>query len=177
MGLFDFASIRRSVSGLEDQLKKMHAEIEALRQKRELLLSQPANRGDVKAMLSGWVASSGDVYRQSLRTTLEKFVQNPRNMTPERLASMVSIAGAAHPLGDALRPKDVDQALCALFGPLLNTAILDQVDLLDWPNEGLPLVQRENEAKKMTQRIAQLESERDELIQQAEDAGIVWGRV
>ena len=177
MGLFDFASIRKSVSGLEDQLKKMRVDIDELRQKRESLLSQPANRADVKAMLSEWVESSGKVYRQSLQTTLETFVRNPRNMTPERLASMVSIAGAAQPLGDALRPKDVDQALCALFGPLLNTALLEQVDLLAWPNEGLPLAKREIEAEKITQRIAQLEKERDELIQQAEDSGIVWGRV
>lgn len=176
MGLFDFASIRRSVKGLESQLQKMHEEIAALRRKREAVLSAPASKGDVKAMLTGWVRDSGEVYRQSLRTTLAEFVRNPRNMTPARLAGMVSVAGAAQPLGDALRPKDVDQALCALFGPLLNTALLEQVDLMDWPEAGLSLTQRTAEAEKLLQRIGQLEKESSDLIQEAEDAGIVWSR-
>jgi hypothetical protein len=176
MALFDFASIRRSVLGLEDQLKKMKNDILDLQRKREAMLSAPANKVDVKNMLSGWVRNSGEVFRQTLGVTLKDFVRNPRNMTPQRLAGMVSVAGAAQPLGDALRPKDVDQALCALFGPLLDTALLKQVDLLDWPDEGLPLAQRTIEAEKLNQGIAQLEKEYSDLIDGAESAGIVWSR-
>lgn len=176
MGLFDFASIRRSVKGLEGQLKKMDEDIAELRRKRESVLSSPASKGDVKAMLSGWVRDSGEVYRSSLRTTLAEFVRNPRNMTPANLARVVSVTGAAQPFGDALRPQDVDQALCALFGPLLNTALLEQVDLMDWPEQGLSIAERTIEADKLLQRIGKLEQESAELIQEAEDAGIVWGR-
>ncbi|MDP3669570.1 MAG: hypothetical protein Q8R69_07770 [Telluria sp.] len=174
MSIFDFASFRRSLAGLGEQLKKMQSEIEELRRKREALLSTPANKADVKEMLSGWVRDAGEEYRKSLHTTLAMFIRNPRAMTPALLAKTMSVTGAAQPLGDGLRPQDVDQALCALFAPLLKTALMEQVDLMDWQNQGLPMKERAIEAEKLESRIFELEKTYAELVNQADEAGIDW---
>jgi len=176
MGLFDFASIRRSVAGLEQQLQKMHVELGTLHRQREAVIYAPASKDDLKSMLATWIKSSGDKYRASLNTTLTQFVRVPRNMTPQRLAQIVGISSGDQSLGDVVRPCDVDQALCALFGPLLNAALIDQIDRIDWPEGSMSSDQRAAATEKLTARIDSLEKEKNDLINSAEEAGITWNR-
>jgi hypothetical protein len=176
MGLFDFALIRRSVLGLEQQLQKMQEEEAELRMQLAQVSSAPASKDDMKQMLSGWVASNAEKYRLSLRETLSKFMRNPRNFTPRNLVDVMSISGAAQPGSDAVRTQDVDQALCALFGPLLNRALLDEIDGMEWPDNTISSVQRSAETIRLTTKIDELNSQIEELAQSAIDAGITWNR-
>lgn len=176
MGIFDFASLRRSIQNVEAQLKKMQDELADLTRQRERVLSAPASKDDLKALLSGWVAGNGDKYRTALRETLAQFVRNPRNMSADRLARMLSVSGAAQPNGEALRVQDVDQALCALFAPLLNSALMEQVDAMPWPDDAISDAQRKASADKLEQRIVALQKEINDLINSAEEAGITWSR-
>jgi len=176
MGIFDFSSIKRSVRNFEQKLDEISKEILELKSKRERILSAPANKDDVKVMLKNWVHASGEGYRQSLRTTLSEFVRNPRNMSPRRLSDLVCVSGAAQPGADSLRPQDVDQALCAIFGPQLINALCEQVEAMEWPEQGLPLTLRTAEADKIFERIAQLEQEYEVLTNEAAEAGIKWRR-
>ncbi|MGZ9045944.1 MAG: hypothetical protein ACXW24_16100 [Telluria sp.] len=176
MGIFDFASIRRSVSTLETKLKEMQDELADLYRQREAVLSTAASKDDLKALLRDWVVQQGDKYQTSLHGTLARFTRNPRNVTPHELASVMSIAGAAQPFGDVIRPQDVDQALCGLFGPMVSAALLDQVDKMEWPANSMTGVQRTAAADKLTDRIDTLEKDTKELINAAEEAGINWNR-
>ena len=176
MGLFDFSLIRRSVTSLGSKIKTMQNELADLYRQREAVLSAPASKDDLKSMLSDWVGAQGEKYQASLRNTLSLFTRNPRNLTPIELARVMSISGAAQPLGDAIRTQDVDQALCALFGPMLQAALLEQVDKVEWPANTMTKAQREAEAEKLTERIEALEKETKELISAAEEAGVNWDR-
>lgn len=176
MGLFDFALIRRFGANLEQQIRKMEAELEQLRRQREAAIYAPASKEDLKTMLSSWVKSSGDKHRAALSEALTKFVRHPRNMSPKTLAEIVGITGVSQPLGDAVVPRDVDQALCALFGPLLNQALLEHVDSMVWPEGSLTSAQRAADAEKLSGQIDKLQLEVNDLIQSAEDAGITWDR-
>lgn len=176
MGLFDFASIRRSVAGLEQQIRKMQDELELLRRQREAVIYAPASKDDLKTMLSAWVEASGDKHRAALTDALTKFARSPRNVSPQTLAQIMGIAGASQPLGDVVAPRDVDQALCALFGPLLNRALLDHVDAMDWPEGSLTSAQRTADAEKLGARIDKLQQDLNELINEADEAGVNWNR-
>lgn len=172
---FDFKSLRRSVEGVEKKLQDMHTEVEDLRRQRERTLSAPASKEDLKAMLSAWVASAGENYRKSLQETLQKF-RNPRNATPQDVARGMSLTGALLPFGEALRQQDVDQALCALFAPLLNKALLDEVDNMEWPAHSITTAERNATVARLTERIDQLDQEIRDLTTAAEEAGITWSR-
>jgi hypothetical protein len=176
MKLFDFASIRRSVAGVGQKLQQMQTEVEDLRRQREQMLNGPASKEDMKAMLAAWLESTGDKYRQELQETLKKFVRNPRNMTSHNLEGVMSITGAAQPFSDAIRNRDVDQALCALFGPMLKKALMEEVDRMEWAPNALTIAERTVAAERLSVRISQLQEEIREMISAAEEAGITWNR-
>jgi cell division protein FtsB len=173
MGLFDFASFRRSVASLEEQLQKMQNEENVLRNELAQINSAPSSREDLKQMLSQWVASNAAKYRQSLRETLLKFTANPRNFNPRNLLDIMSISGVAHPGGEAVRTQDVDQALCALFAPLLSKALQEEVDAMEWSENAITIEKRSAAAAALETRIHELNRQIEELSQQAADAGIV----
>ena len=172
---FDFKSLRRSVENVEKKLQVMHTEVADLRRQRERARSAPTSKEDLKILLSAWVASTGDQYRKSLHETLRRF-RNPRNLSAHELASVMSITGAPQPFGDAIRAKDVDQALCALFAPLLSKALLDEVDSMEWPADTVTATERNATVARLDERIVQLEQEIKELTTAAEEAGITWSR-
>lgn len=173
MGLFDFASFRRSVASLEEQLQKMQNEEIALRNELAQINSAPASKEDLKQMLSQWVDSNAAKYRQSLRETLLKFTANPRNFNPRNLLDVMSISGVAQPGGEAVRTQDVDQALCALFAPFLSKALLAEVDAMEWSASAITMEKRSTGAAALETRIYELNRQIEEMSQQAADAGIV----
>ena len=172
---FDFKSLRRSVEGVEKKLQDMHKEVDDLRRQRERASTAPTSKEDLKALLSAWVASAGDQYRKALHETLRKF-RNPRSLSSRELASVMSITGAPQPFGEAIRAQDVDQALCALFAPLLSKALLDEVDSMEWPADTVTTAERNATVARLDERIVQLDQEIKELTTAAEEAGITWSR-
>lgn len=172
---FDFKSLRRSVEGVEKKLQAMHTEVADLRRQRERASSAPTSKEDLKNLLSAWVASAGDQYRKSLHETLRKF-RNPRNLSQHELASVMSITGAPQPFGEAIRAQDVDQALCALFAPLLSKALLDEVDSMEWPADTVTATERKAIVEDLDERIGVLDKEIKDLTNAAEEAGITWSR-
>lgn len=174
--IFDFGMLRRSVSTLESQITKMQNELSGLCRQREAILSAPTSKEDLKSMLTDWVNAQGEKYQASLQETLARFTRNPRNVTARELDNVMSISGAAQPHGDAVRTQDVDQAMCALFGPLLNAALMEQVERMSWPANSMTRAQRSAEAAKLTDRIDVLEKDVKDLINAAEEAGINWNR-
>lgn len=176
MGLFDFVTIRKTVVAIEEQLQKLQNEEFDLRGQLAQINSAPASKEDLKQMLSSWVAANAEKYRSSLRETLSKFMRNPRNFTPRNFVDTMSITGAAQPGSDAVRTQDVDQALCALFGPLLNKALLDEIDLMEWPDNAVTAVQRAATSTRLSTRIDEVNREMEELSMSAIEAGITWNR-
>lgn len=172
---FDFKSLRRSVEGVEKKLQAMHAELADLRRQRERASTAPSSKEDLKNLLSGWVTSKGDSYRKSLHETLRKF-RNPRNLSAHELALAMSITGAHQPYGEAVRAQDVDQALCGLFAPLLNKALLEEVDSMEWPSDTVTASDRNATLARLDERIVKLDQEIRDLTTAAEEAGITWSR-
>ena len=172
---FDFKSLRRSVEGAEKKLQDMRTEVADLRRERERASSAPTSKEDLKNLLSAWVTSKGDHYRKSLHETLRKF-RNPRNLSAHDLALSMSITGAHQPFGEAIRAQDVDQAMCALFAPLLSKALLDEVDHMEWPSDTVTSAERSATLARLDERIDQLQKEINEFTTAAEEAGITWSR-
>lgn len=167
----DFKSLQRSVNSASQRLQEMHAKADSLRRDWERANTAPTTKEDLKELLQGWVDSTGENYRKSLHQTLQTF-RNPRNLHSQDLARVMSIAGAAQPFGDSLQVKDVDQALCALFAPLLSKALLEEVDRMEWPEGGMSAKERGPILANIEDQIAQLNKEIKELEDAAEEIGI-----
>lgn len=175
----DFKSLRKSVDSLEKRLQGIRTEVEELRRQRERVLHAPVHKDDLKALLGNWLAASGERYQQSLRETLTKFVRNPRNMTQHDLDQIMSLSGALQPFaGDTARigPKDIDQALCGLFAPILKDALMKEIDSMEWSPNAITTAERTATVAKLTEQIDQLDRDTATLINEAEEAGIHWNR-
>jgi len=172
----DFKTLRGAVQNLEEKIKAMQAESNSLQREREMVLSAPGSKEDLKAMLASWIDSTGDAYRARMQETLTKFARSPRNMTPANLAQFLSITGDAQAYDKAAQSKEVDQALCALFGSLVNKALMKEIDGMDWPATAITNTERAAKVADLDQRIGKLETDLKQLIDQAEEAGVTWSR-
>ena len=172
----DFKKLRGEVQNLGDKIKAMQTESTGLQREREMVLSAPGSKDDVKAMLAGWIDSTGDAYSARMQETLTKFARSPRHMTPSNLAQFLSITGDATAYDKAAQSKEVDQALCALFGSLVNKALMKEIDAMDWPAGAITSAERAAKVADLDQRIDKLETDLKMLIDQAEEAGVTWSR-
>jgi chaperonin cofactor prefoldin len=175
----DFKSLRKSVDSLEKRLQAMRTEVEELRRQRERVQHAPVHKDDLKALLGNWLAANGERYQQSLRETLAKFVRSPRYMTQHELDQAMSLSGALQPFaGDTARigPKDIDQALCGLFAPLLKDALMKEIDSMEWSPSAISTAERTVTVDQLTEQIERLDRDIATLINEAEEAGIHWNR-
>ena len=172
----DFSFLRKSREQLIEKREKMFADLEDLRRQRDRVLSAPGSKEDLKAMLGDWVASNSGKYRAQLRETLLKFTRSPRSMTPHDLVNVMSLAGPPSTYGEAVATANVDQALCGLFGPLLKTALVEEIDGMEWHSHSLTAVERQAQADDLDKRITDLQKEINALNAAAEEAGVEWPR-
>lgn len=175
----NFKSLRKEVESLEKRLQAMRADVEELRRQRERVQHAPVHKDDLKALLGNWLAASGERYQQSLRETLAKFVRSPRYMTQHDLDQTMSLSGALQPFaGDTARisPKDIDQALCGLFAPMLKDALMKEIDSMEWSPNAITTAERTVTVAQLTTQIDQLDQDIATLINEAEEAGIHWNR-
>lgn len=168
----DFNFLRKAKEDLEAKRAALDAELEDVCRQRDRVLSTPGSKEDLKAMLGDWVSANQEKYRQSLRETLLKFTRNPRNMTARELADIMGLSGAPQSYGDSVQTQDVDQALCGLFGPLLKSAIVEQIDSMEWHEGSMTASERQEKADRLSMRIEQVQSDIKKLDAAAEEAGI-----
>jgi hypothetical protein len=172
----DFKKLRGEVRNLGEKIKAMQSESDSLQRERETVMSAPGSKEDLKAMLGAWIDSAGDAYRIRMQETLTKFARSPRNMTPATLAQILSITGDGLAYDKEAQTKHVDQALCALFGSLVNKALMKEVDGMDWPATAITNADRAARVADLDERINKLETDIRQLIDQAEEAGVTWSR-
>ncbi|MDT0131384.1 hypothetical protein FPK48_31070 [Acinetobacter baumannii] len=63
-----------------------------------------------------------------------------------------------------------------MFAPLLNKALLEEVDSMEWPSDTVTASDRDATVARLDERIVKLDQEIRDLTTAAEDAGITWSR-
>jgi hypothetical protein len=178
--MFDFSQLLRPLASLKSRAAALRDEIQNLMAQRARVHLAPAARSDVKAMLARWVDRKSAGLSEALASAIGQFVRQPQMIRDEartnRILSLVSPStgpGVMLSAGDdEPASEQLDRALCGVMGPQIKEALLAAVDLMEWPDEGLPLTARDAEVKRLDEQINRLQTELDALERQAAEANI-----
>jgi hypothetical protein len=66
----------------------------------------------------------------------------------------------------------MDSALCALFGDQIEKLLVESIEQMPWPEEGLPRAERTAKIDKLTARAKDVQGQIQALQKSAEEAGI-----
>ena len=165
MGLFDLSAIRKSVRDVAARVRELRHNIE----------TAPAARADVKAALQRQVQAGGDRYAELLRDHLEPMIRNVRVLgDPQRAGGSFSMVGATARRDAVPTPQSTDLVFYAVAGELVSAALGRVVDAMEWPgDEGMPLAQRAAKLAELDRRIADLVSQEQQLVAEANDVGLI----
>jgi hypothetical protein len=170
--MFDFSVLKRAFQGLQSRRASIRTEIEELQRQRGALLNAPAGKDEVKALLAGWVQQAGAGYTGEMQSAVEQMARNHTSMrNPLRLQSLATL-GAIEGGSGAAESKQLAQAICAVFGEGIRTTLCKAVDDMTWPANALSSAQRARDLDAIDDRIFKLQTEEQEINNQAAEAGL-----
>ena len=174
MGLFDLSPIRKAVRDVAARVRELRGELEKLRRERDTIETAPAARADVKAVLQRQVQAGGERYAELLRGHIEPLIRNTKLLSdPQRAAGTFSMVGATARRDATPTPQSTDLVFYAVAGELVSAALGRVVDAMEWPgDEGLPMAQRAAKLAELDRRIADLTGQEQQLVADANDAGL-----
>jgi hypothetical protein len=171
--MFDFDPIKRSIKRLQERLAEIDTQIQELQRKRNAVLSAPAARVDIKAMLAKWIDATAGKFAPLLGAYLNDYIRRPGSIpTALQLQDLLSLSKTDMLTGD-MSANQLEAVLCACFGSQLKEAFTRAVDAMDWPTEGLPLSERQAYIAEVDQQLEALYREQGELRERAAEAGLV----
>lgn len=174
MLMFDFSSLKKSVQSVADQVKQLRKRIEDLKRQREDIETAPAAKSDIKALVEAWVQSKAVQHQKALRAMLDPFVRKPAKADDVgHVNQYMTLLGAVSGQNQIADTRSMDAVICGLFGPQILQGLSRSLDALDWPNEGLPMVQRRVALEKLDEEIAALTEEEQALTESARLAGVI----
>ena len=173
--MFDFLKIKQTIASLAAELQKLRAEREALLQKREDLEGAPACKADVLALVDAWIDRQGSDFPAKLQNGLNYYLRHALVSLPEDRKA------ATHPLSvlTAVRDPNAMATLAGLEFSLffvlrdqIKAGVRQAVESLDFSAAGPPRAERLETMKAIDARIDEIDKQEQELIEQAEKAGL-----
>lgn len=173
MGIFDFASVKRSVQSMEDRLRSLRADIETLNRERILIEGAPVAKEDVKAVVSKWIRESGQAYTSELTAAVADLARTTSAFSQHgRMRQLSSFGALGFQNGAEADSQAIGQALCAVFGGAITQTIGQVIDAMEWPANAMTSEKRNSALESINDRIFKLEGEAEELINKAAELGI-----
>jgi len=169
--MFDFNFLRKSVADLAQQTRELRGEIQALKQQREQIASASVHRSDLKACLDQVCQVRAAEYRASMAAHLKGMGNDCHSLQGHVDHGYLRLS-APLPGVAGVTPGMVEGMLCALLGDQLKLALFRVIDELDWPDEGLPMIERADALKKLDSQIDKLIEKEQGLVKSAREAGI-----
>lgn len=173
-------TLKKAFEDFTTELGRLRRKRESLLQQREDLISAPATRADIVALLHGWVDIEREQFLRTLAHRLQREIASPpldmldaevlRSHTYSNYLGIASAAGN----GGGVTARAADEMVAGLFSTTLKTFIKTAVDELPWPGEeGLPLVERRAKLAKLDDEIDAITQREAELLKTAAEARIV----
>jgi len=174
--ILDFAGLRTAVQSLGAEHKRLIAEIETLKRRREDTAAQPVAKADLIGAVNKLVDDHAANYREALAERLRNIGAQTENIENGLVASprswqnkLLGIVPGIHRVPDTDYPQST--ALMLLFGDAIKATLRREVEALDLC-EGLPLAQRRVELKRLDKEISGAEEQLAKLRAEASDSGI-----
>lgn len=177
--MFDFLSIKKTVSDAAGRLKELQTEGNNLRGQLATLDGASVAKSDFVPAINRWVDEMGDGFSQSVRLSLADLVQSPRDVANAKSFNNLLSRRMSGVLGSSIterRGDDTDsfvqmRMLCALFGPQIKKVLAKAVDEMSW-DEGLPLADRPAARDRISSGLKRINAEVNDLRAAAAEAGV-----
>lgn len=167
--MFDFIKLKKTVAELGSAIKKHRAQIEGLKQRRELLEVQPMPRSELADLVCDWVDQEAAVFPQRLRMGVDALIRNPMLEITGRPCHLLQSTGGSYQT-DKIPPEN----LLYLMSDQIKARLRDAVAEMDYPEDvGPPRAERPGMMKKLDDEIAKLENSEGQLLEQARAAGVL----
>lgn len=163
--MFDFLSMKKNVDSLQKRYEDTKAELVAVNTRIRQVGEAPMNKADLVKIVDPWIKKSAAAFAPAVAAHCTKHY---RRGNGDRFGFFALVKNNA----DDLTVSAMDGAMCAVFGEQIKRAIVAAIDEMEWPGEGLPIVQREIEVKRLHKRAEDLYQEIEEITQGAAAAGI-----
>lgn len=171
--MFDFLGIGKSLRDFAGELQSIRTEIETLSRQTEDIQYAPAHKADVLHAFEIWAAANAKKYQVHFQSVISGLRNDPRVLGDSLVVSRFLSAREVLPQPSIHTPISRDVQMCGLLGAAGFVSLMKaQLDLMDWPTEGLPMVEREAAIAPLAQRIKKLKAREAELLQSAEKAGL-----
>ena len=175
---FDFTAIKKSKESLEKRLFDIRNQTLELQKKVEAIRYAPAARENIKTHVRTWVKDAADNYAKKLLEKINRLAKSPVSSNGYDLRPFVTFGGATGPNGSQvnqdLQPsaQEIGQALCALLGPVVLDSLLTAIDAMPWPENAVPMADRERLIAELSEQISKLTAEEAQIVKQAVEAGL-----
>lgn len=175
---FDFTAVKKSKESLQKRLFDIRNQTLELQKKVEAIRYAPAAREDVKANVRAWVKDAADNYAKTLLEKITRLAKSPVNPNGHDLRAFVTFGGATGPNGSRINQdfqpstQEIGQSMCALLGPVVLDSLLNAIDAMPWPENAVPMADRESLIAELSQKISKLIAEEDQIVNQASEAGL-----
>lgn len=162
----DFSSTQKFIEaqskkyfGLTTELRQIQTEIAAT-------IGATTNRKDVCELAVNWVEIAKARFAPALANRMRNsFTQG--ETSPYEFGFFAAMEAQSR----GLTAGAMDEAMCAVFGTEIKITLIDAINKMDWPNEGLPRVERAARVEKLRAHEKEILAEIAALIKQADEAG------
>lgn len=168
---FDILGLRKSLVAFTGNVRTVRLRLETLRREREELAVAPCSREDAIAILHKRIDEAGESF-------LNNFTLG--TLTPVIMKSHKGAAGSfTHPIlsapvvGHSPEIRNLEAGIFFAFNKEVKAAIEKAVLLATWPENAIPLAQRESRLQKLDDEILSMERDEAELVRQANEAGVI----
>lgn len=167
--MFDFLSIKNTVTSLTNNIVEVRKKAEDLKQERDLVLATSLEKADVIKFLHYRLDQIASDYPNKLRQSVNNYLNADvaQKLSKNNHSMNFLIANAANmSVGVML------DSFSFLFNQQLKDGITKAVEQMEWPNNTMSFSDRERVLGKLDSQINKLATEEEELLKHAADAGI-----
>lgn len=172
--MFDLLSIKKGISALADQIRGVTGEIETLKRQRDILRVAPPTKADVIQLLHQRIDQMAAEYPGQVRKSLQGYINAPSDLLiPHHnlgflMPTVNNYSGSGVPFIGL-----VFEGLAFLMQDIFKERVTAAVELMDWPQNAMPMAERDKELAKLDGKIATLEKQHKQLQTAAADAGVI----
>lgn len=172
MALFDFLSVSKTLKDFAEQLSSIRGQIESTQREIEDIEFAPAAPVDVVAALRIWATRQEERYLAHLKNYLERLSSRASILSDEAEVRKLFDYGAF--LQEPMMAKmSLDAQLCGLLGAdRFADLMAEKLALMNMPEPGLPLNQRQNQINEIKAKQDKLKAKERDLIKSADSAGL-----
>jgi hypothetical protein len=172
-------TLKKALDDFTSELGKLRRKRESLLVQREDLISAPATRADIVALLHGWVDIEREQFLKTLGHRLQREIASPPldMLDPDAIrrhtnSNYLGIASAVN--GGGVTARAVDEMFVGLLSTTAKTFIAGAVNDMAWPGEeGFPLAERRAKLAKLDAEIDALTQREAELLKAAAEARVI----